>query len=146
MKYAELFRWTGEGYSQAHADKMTFGHLICESGPTLYTMELPWLENRIGVSCIPKGLYVFRFRPSKRFVKCYRASDEDTKPRTGILIHPANYVHELRGCIALGSGVDASGEVLSEAGPVEQPHGRGSVRGLGNGRGRGAGDFGRSGQ
>ena len=68
------------------------------------------------MSCIPHGLYVFRFRPSKRFIKCYRANDEDTAPRTGILIHPANYVHELKGCIALGSGVDASGEVLGKPG------------------------------
>jgi hypothetical protein len=64
-----------------------------------HTIELPWLENRRNVSCIPEGRYVlqrrFTAKRSEHLVVC------GVPGRQGILLHPANEaLLELRGCIA----------------------------------------------
>jgi len=41
-----------------------------------------------------------RLEDSLKFGRVYRVYD--VKGRTGILIHPANFVSELKGCIAIG--------------------------------------------
>lgn len=67
--------------------------------PVCRTIELPWLQNRRNVSCIPEGRYVLR----KRFTPKHglHVLVVDVPGRSGILIHPANYAKtELRGCIA----------------------------------------------
>jgi hypothetical protein len=69
------------------------GRSIC------HTIELPWLQNRRNVSCIPEGRYALR----KRFTPKHglHVLVVDVPGRSGILIHPANYAKtELRGCIA----------------------------------------------
>ena len=86
------------------SDQGTFGRLL-----DWYTLELPWRENRIGLSCLPEGQYgaFWAFSPSFR-KKTYRLTK--TSPRGGILIHSANlagdkskgYRAQLQGCIALG--------------------------------------------
>jgi hypothetical protein len=69
------------------------GVLICR------TIELPWLQNRRRVSCIPEGRYEVRARFTAR-----RGQHLVVLPvpgRSGILIHPANHaMTELLGCIA----------------------------------------------
>ena len=69
------------------------GRSIC------HTIELPWLQNRRNVSCIPEGRYALRKRfTSKHGLHVFVV---DVPGRSGILIHPANYAKtELRGCIA----------------------------------------------
>lgn len=69
------------------------GLLIC------HTIELPWLQNRRNVSCIPEGRYALR----QRFTTKHglHVLVVDVPGRSGILIHPANHAKtELRGCIA----------------------------------------------
>lgn len=69
------------------------GQLVC------FTIELPWLNNRRNVSCIPNG----RYRIAKRFTteRGWHLYVEDVPNRSWILIHPANNaLKELRGCIA----------------------------------------------
>jgi hypothetical protein len=64
-----------------------------------HTIELPWLQNRRNVSCIPEGRYALR----KRFTPKHglHVFVVDVPGRSGILIHPANDAKtELRGCIA----------------------------------------------
>lgn len=65
------------------------------------TLELPWRDNEHNVSCIPTGNYaVTRYHsPSKGnvFLLC------DVPERSNVEIHIANYVSELRGCIAVGT-------------------------------------------
>ena len=72
----------------------------------LHTLELPWLNNQKGISCIPKGDYILRPRYSEKYKDHYiilnNSSQDHPYPRTFILIHPANYVTQLRGCIAVG--------------------------------------------
>jgi hypothetical protein len=69
------------------------GKFIC------YTIELPWKDNCVGVSCIPEGKYFIRKRYSAKFK--WHLEVMDVHNRNYILFHPANYaLTELRGCIA----------------------------------------------
>lgn len=84
---------------------LTFGGLI------FATIERPWLNNIKGVSCVPLGVYQIRlFNHAKWGDVLWLESRENnvywkpTSPthRSEILVHPANYVSDLRGCIAIG--------------------------------------------
>lgn len=65
------------------------------------TLELPWKNNANNISCIPEGEYIAEVHNSPNFGKCLWL--KEVEDRSEILIHPANYVHQLRGCIALGN-------------------------------------------
>jgi hypothetical protein len=64
------------------------------------TLELPWKGNKTNVSCIPKGVYNVVHRESTKYGDHLHI--EDVNDRSYILIHVANYVSQLKGCIALG--------------------------------------------
>lgn len=66
---------------------------ICSS------LELPWKNNHRNISCIPSGKYPIQFTFSPHF---HRKTIElmNVPGRSGIRIHAANYLHELKGCIA----------------------------------------------
>lgn len=69
------------------------GQLLCE------TIELPWRNNKKGISCIPEGRYrlVKRYHPQRN----WHLQVAHVPQRELILIHPANYaLRELQGCIA----------------------------------------------
>ena len=79
--------------------KQTLGQL--EVGDlTLYTLELPWLENQRRISCIPEGTYKVTSHVSKKFGKCFWL--REVPNRTGILIHAGNYHWHTLGCILVG--------------------------------------------
>ena len=64
-----------------------------------YTIELPWKQNGVGISCIPEGKYFIRKRYSCKFQ--WHLEVLDVHNRSMILLHPANNaLVELRGCIA----------------------------------------------
>ena len=69
---------------------------ICE----VDTLELPWKHNQRNVSCIPAGKYWVRKRWSKKYGMHFHITD--VPDRSWILIHVANFVTQLRGCIAVG--------------------------------------------
>jgi hypothetical protein len=86
----------------------TNGKLYHGSELVCYTIELPWLQNRQNVSCIPEGSYKLRKRSNK--ARGTHLIVEDVEGRSGILLHPANNaLKELRGCIAPVSTLDAPG-------------------------------------
>lgn len=64
------------------------------------SLELPWKGNKTNISCIPRGVYYVNHRHSEKYGS--HLIIEDVKNRTYILIHVANYVKQLRGCIAVG--------------------------------------------
>ncbi len=66
------------------------------------TMELPWLQNRRAVSCIPEDEYLVIYQPPKpgREYEYFRLPD--VKDRSGILIHRITFVKDLKGCIGVG--------------------------------------------
>ena len=70
-----------------------YGEEICR------TVELPWKDNKPGVSCIPEGRYDLRRRFSPRFKNHFEILG--VPGRKYILFHGGNNaLKELRGCIA----------------------------------------------
>jgi hypothetical protein len=77
----------------------TIGKLYDESGALIcHTIERPWLQNRVNVSCIPAGTYDLKPVNSPKFGLTFEV--EAVVGRTHILIHKANRPSELHGCIA----------------------------------------------
>jgi len=69
---------------------------------TCHTIELPNKNNLKRFSCIPEGCYkVIKEQPQGHF-NYIHFRVLDVHNRDGILIHIANYVSQLRGCIAVG--------------------------------------------
>lgn len=86
--------------------RATLGHLIDGDERVLCkTVELPWKGNRHDVSCIPPGEYFAFRRPNAETRHDYDVFELEQVPgRQNIQIHIANVPHELRGCIAVGTG------------------------------------------
>jgi len=77
----------------------TNGALFIQNSFFGFCIELPWLNNRRNISCIPEGTYILKARYSQKFG--HHLILEKVKNRTLILIHPANdALKELKGCIA----------------------------------------------
>ena len=75
----------------------------------MYSIELPWKDNRAGVSCIPEGRYELVKRWSPKFRRHLQVMD--VAQRKYILIHPANdAMQELKGCIAPVSFITGVGK------------------------------------
>ena len=79
----------------------TTGELLLEGEHFAYTLELPWLGNLPGQSCIPCGSYRVILSLSTRF-KRDMPRLIGVPGRLGILIHPGNTDHDTEGCILLG--------------------------------------------
>ncbi len=94
------------------------GVLLFEGEELCKTIELPWLENRPRISCIPNGRYQVRKRCSVRFKWHFEIIA--VPGRSAILIHPANdAAQELKGCIApvlrhVGEGKGSSSRIALE--------------------------------
>ena len=68
-------------------------------GNICYTIELPWLDNKHRVSCIPEGKYELTKRYSLRFG--WHLLVNNVVDRSYILIHAYNdALKESKGCIA----------------------------------------------
>lgn len=104
MKYAEVilyrFKTSNQGTIGLWLDPLL--------DTTIYSLELPWYNNRNNISCIPHGKYICEIVKSPKFGKVYHI--KNVPSRQHILIHPANlagatsfgYKTHLQGCIALG--------------------------------------------
>lgn len=64
------------------------------------TIELPWLENKRRISCIPAGVYSAIKHNSPKFGQTLWL--QEVPNRSEILIHSANFSRQLLGCIAPG--------------------------------------------
>ncbi|MES2003023.1 MAG: DUF5675 family protein [Bacteroidota bacterium] len=84
--------------------------LLCSDGQLICnTIELPWLQNLPGVSCIPEGRYLVKKRYSQKFR--WHLHLTDVPGRELILVHPANHaLKELKGCIAPVTQIIAAGQ------------------------------------
>lgn len=81
-------------------------------GKTLYTVERAWEDNAPFISCIPEGIYQVSKHQSPKFGECFILEgdtvgrfEDDGKERSHILIHAANFSHQLQGCIAPGNAI-----------------------------------------
>lgn len=85
----------------AYMPGVTLGRLVI-GGFSCYTLERPWYSNKPEESCIPEGFYTVNRTDSPTYGITYEIVVPD---RTHILFHPANWVHQLKGCIAPGQYV-----------------------------------------
>ena len=77
----------------------TNGELLHNNKRVCFTIELPWLDNKQKLSCIPEGRYELTKRYSQRYKHHVIVNDVDG--RTLILIHAFNdALKESKGCIA----------------------------------------------
>jgi hypothetical protein len=66
-----------------------------------FSLELPNLDNKQEVSCIPEGKYNFQKFFSQHLGWVYRL--QNVPDRSLIDIHSGNDVNDLRGCICVGT-------------------------------------------
>lgn len=85
----------------------TFGTLLLRKQIFCFSLELEWHENIAFHSCVPCGIYPLVRRDSWYGRKTYGYTYEirDVPERSDILIHPANWPHELSGCVATGETI-----------------------------------------
>lgn len=76
------------------------GVLVIDGKPICLTLELPWADNQKEISCIPVGEYACKRIRSIKHGETFEVLNVPN--RAGILFHVANYLHEIRGCIAVG--------------------------------------------
>lgn len=85
----------------------TVGVLTKEGKEICFTLELPDLENKQQISCIPTGVYEDCY-----FTEHYKFGLScvvpDVKGRKGILIHSGNSLIDTKGCILVGSGMSST--------------------------------------
>jgi hypothetical protein len=97
--------------------KQTNGVLYVEKDNKIlfecFTLELPWKDNQRRISCIPEGTYKAIKHRSPKFGESVWI--QNVPNRSEILIHPANYVRQLLGCIAVGDSLrDIDGDGLDD--------------------------------
>lgn len=89
-------------YRYNYGIDLTQGVLFDEKGYVGDTLELPWKFNTLDVSCIPQGDYEIVYRNDESYHVKEAYTVEPVHKREGILIHVANEISELKGCIAIG--------------------------------------------
>lgn len=80
------------------------GDLSLQDGSEIlsgYSVELPWRENERSMSCIPEGTYTATLHNSPKFGKTIWL--RDVPGRSEILVHTANSMADLDGCIGPGT-------------------------------------------
>ena len=78
-------------------DKTT-GIWTLPDGTEIPTLERPWLDNQVGISCIPSGTYKFK---RDHHGKHQWWSIIDVPNRTNIEIHEGSKVSHSEGCILM---------------------------------------------
>lgn len=92
-----------------YLENCTPGNLMLGKEELGKTIELPWKGNQKDISCIPAGEYQMIPFKHEKYGRIWYLENRDLgvalkdSLRTEILIHPANFPHELLGCIAPGT-------------------------------------------
>jgi len=80
---------------------VTYGELVAAEFKCK-TLELAFRGNKKNVSCIPAGVYNYTVLKRSSKIKYPHIWITNVIFRDGIKIHVANYIRQLRGCIAVG--------------------------------------------
>ena len=84
--------------------KQTLGGMVVYCGTnevfSCKTLELPWLDNKPFISCIPPGEYTVQKRYSDTYGWHWHILD--VEGRTLILIHAGNFHRDTEGCVCVG--------------------------------------------
>jgi hypothetical protein len=98
--------------TRTYHDSCTTSAITFQGRFCCYTLERPWRNNEKNVSCVPAGTYDIERYDSAKFPDCFSLVNfnlgvglTESYHRNFILIHPANRVEELLGCIAPGKGL-----------------------------------------
>lgn len=78
----------------------TFGVLRLGAIPFVLTLERPWVNNEVAVSCIPAGKYRCERVRSPRFGMTFEV--KQVPGRTHVLFHSGNTIEDTHGCILVG--------------------------------------------
>lgn len=79
----------------------TFGVLMCkDEAPFAVTLERPWKNNEVSVSCIPADIYLCERIQSQRFGNTFEVTE--VSGRSAILFHKGNINDDTHGCILIG--------------------------------------------
>lgn len=84
---------------RGYFDNGTFG-ILKSNGFQCVTVEEVWRNNQRSISCIPIGVYPIRRGKYPRHGECFEVLNVPN--RTSILIHPANTIDDIEGCIGPG--------------------------------------------
>jgi hypothetical protein len=84
-----------------NAEDGVFGVLLLDDQVCCVTLERPWLDNSINISCVPPGVYQCRRVHSPNYGDTFEISD--VPGRTHILFHIGNTIKDSKGCVLLGS-------------------------------------------
>ena len=84
----------------ARNDYGTYSTFILDHQPICQAFELPWMDNKRMVSCIPSGAYMVEPHISPHFGECYHITG--VRDRDNVLIHPGNIDDDTKGCILPG--------------------------------------------
>lgn len=93
----------------------TVGHVeaVNDAGEklTFQALELPWKDNHHDISCIPCRIYTVKKVGPSANIPYDHLAIQDVPERSGVCIHAANYVSQLRGCVAVGMSLtDINGD------------------------------------
>lgn len=94
--------------SRIYQDDLTLGIMNFKDF-RCFTLELPDLDNKSNVSCIPEGTYLASKHMSPTKGHC--VSIKNVPMRSNILIHVGNFTSDIQGCILVGdSARDINGD------------------------------------
>ena len=78
----------------------TYGVYLDGRVPFAATLELPWRNNAIDISCIPTGEYMCKLYSSDKYPNVWQVMN--VVNRSLILQHWGNYLKNSNGCILVG--------------------------------------------
>jgi len=87
------------------SEKQTIGvlYILTDNGSIIAdfdTLELPYLDNKRDVSCVPNGKYLCKKRKTSKFGEHLYLVDVPN--RDYILIHRGNFYTDIKGCVLIG--------------------------------------------
>lgn len=107
-------------------DIVTFGKIDfgIKNQKDIYTLELPWEDNKPGISCIPQGIYNFFPFKSPHNGDVWKAIYVPN--RSDIEIHSGNYANygmnngvlfepQIKGCILIGLGIEENIPMITKS-------------------------------
>ena len=77
------------------------------------TLELPWLNDQLNISCVPTGTYTCVWKLMLDLGE-WHYELQGTAPRSGIFIHEGNSPADTKGCILLGGLVQGENVINSK--------------------------------
>ena len=86
-----------KSYPDCTIGRLNVGDFNC------FTLELPWLDNQNGISCIPAGDYAVEKYQSPKHGQVLLF--KNVLSRSMIEIHAGNYTRQIEGCILVGKSI-----------------------------------------